>query len=495
MKRLLLLFSLIIPALTPAMEVPLNPTIVATPTTQVLSLKQQAARAACRAIHPDSKKVSLDQAKVAATKAKTITNPDVKAYLLAGLKVENADAFEAMLTEEPQMLTKRRLFAETQLTQDTKKVLFLERHDWQFHTNQLFCLDIPTGKETIIDLNKTPYHLLSLPEDEPNYFYIPNHDGSQLALACTKNLNYSNYDGRVFLVIYDAATQKFNEIIQLPTSNIQLRALSNNIVVANRTTQDPEEVRTYLIDCAQKRITTVPQPLLSVSKSGRYFTTKTTDQNVTLHTSDGSAIGVFNHTRSKPALNEAETQITTIVNNGIHIYDINTRQLLHRIEYPFLVDRVLFKNDHTVIARSNITHDGTYAYYETDLKTEHTKELVKSRYSTYVNRDGSLSLTGGRGPITLATTENKNHIKTFNNADESWAYEGGFANNDEHILIQESSMYLSFQNIWIKRYPTFKRITNNIPLEQLIDLCVETREKKEQSWMSYLRELVLNASA
>ncbi len=503
-KKIILSLISLIPIFAHTMERPLpaieaNPIVepaplIATPMHSAPSLRELAAHTLCRAMHPNNSSVALNQTKALALKAHGLPE-DLKNYLLRRLVIENADAFEAMNQEKPVVLTKRSNCCSCQVTKDTKKVWFLEG-SWQ-HTNKLICLDIPTGTETILDLAKTPYRIATVDDMEGDDHFCPNEDGSEIAFACFHRGHHAN----IFLVTYNVHTKQFNEIMQLPTRNIQLKSFHNNQLIANRTqVNNPQEARTYLIDCAQKRIkATVPQSLLRVSHSAAHFATyDRVQRTMALYAANGTLINQFPHYANRaPGFNADETIIATIVDNNaitssmVHIWDIKTHQLLYKVKYPFSVGEVLFTNDDCIIAFSCQNNNGTYEVHQTNLKTQHTKLLVESNFRVSLNHDGTLSLAGSRCPITLASTENQKNIKTYNAADESWIHGTGFVNNDEHIMLYEARWLGSFRNTRITRYATHRALTKGKTLKELLDLCITARDKKEQTgWMAYLYNLI-----
>lgn len=473
-----------------------NPIIVH-PTNKVSSLRKLAARSFCQAVHPNNTSCTLDQAKRLADKA-AIVPQELKNYLAKRLAIENADVFEDMNSEKPDLLTKRNNCCSSQVTKDTKKVWFLEG-SWQ-HTNRLICLDIATATETVLNLNKTLYKLATVDEIEGDDHFVPNYDGSEIAFACF----HRGHHMAIFLVTYNTQTKQFNQIMQLPTRNVQLKSFNNNQVIMGCTqVNNAQDARTYLIDCAKKQMQTINESLLGVSPANNYFSTyNSLQKTMTLYNADGTRVQQFPHFREcrcAPGFNSDETIMATFVDNSVHIWDIKTQQLLHTIQYPFAINKVIFKNNETIIVLPTTRvedNSAVYSAYKTKLKTGQTKLLVKNGNRFAINHNGTLSLTTcNSGPVQLNTAENQKMIKRYpvDVADESYIYGPGFVNNDGHIMLSERHMSGSFINTCLKRYSTHLAVTKNKTVEQLLALCLSARQKKERkSWYRHIMDFIGN---
>lgn len=467
-----------------------NPIIVQ-PTNKVSSLRKLAARSFCQAMHPNNTSCTLDQVKRLADKA-SIVPQELKNYLAKRLAIENADVFARL--QEPKLLTKRSECTSCQVSKDTKKVWFLEG-SWQ-SDNRLVCLDIPTATETVVDLNKTSYKILTFDDMGETHFAI-NEDGCQVAFACRR------HQGQFFqikLVTYNLNTKEFTEIINLPTHDVDLKAFANNRVLLNRTTvQNHNDPRTYIIDCAQKQIKTLPHQAMAMSPSGKYVMTYNNQHaHIAIHGPDDTALKQVPHvlTNCMPAFNEDESCVSSVesdpLGSNLRIWDLKSGSLLHTIRYPHSITRVIFKKD-SIITCMNVNHS-VAAIYKTNLKTSLTKLLVKNGNRFAINHDGALSLTScNSGLVQMNVTETQKMINHYADADESYIRNPGFVNNDEHIMISEYNMIGSFRNMCLKRYSTHLAVTKNKTVEQLLAMCLSARPKKEhKSWYGYIMDFIGN---
>lgn len=491
MKRLLSPL-LLISFLSNSMEKPEPTPIIAEVTHTAPSLKQLAATSICKAVHPQAK-VPLEKAKSLALKVKAL-NGDLKEYLLKRLTIENADAFIEMNSEQPIILTKKDLGYGCRPTDDGKKLYFLqEQSPWGSSYTKLEYMNVADAAEGAIDLSKTPYRIATIDYDnEYQDHFIPNEDGSKLALVCFKRHNPG-----IFLISYDCAHKQCTELIQLPTRHVCLEKFSNNQIFITNTQQAPVAM-SYRVNTAINQILTLPQKLQAVSPSTQYTTTYDNARNVVVvyKNNPGNFQRLFECASSNfpSSFNEKETHIATIYDNFIEIRDIQSNTLLNRIQYPFIVSRVNFKNDHTIIVQANLNSE----IYETDMSAQQTKCLVKSVHGyNQLNNDATLSLSRNHGSMSLQVTEAKKEIKKINDAENSYEYGPGFCNNDRHLLIKEVSHYSSFRNEYLKRYPTHLAFTNGKTLEQLLDACIKTREAKEKKgWLAWTAQILasLNTS-
>lgn len=483
-----LLSFLCLATLSPAMELPQAPgTIIAEPTRKVSSLKKQAARSFCHAMHPDNRTLPLDQVLKLAAQAGRLDH-DMEAKLSRNLVKENADVFEKINEDEPVCLNNLyRCVNNYRLTKNTKKIWANESSE--YYNNTLICLDIPTATQTILDLNKTPYRIL------PNEsYYIPNDDGSILAMACFKK--GQPHELPPFLIIYNSQAtkeeEKFTEVMVLPTENIHFKSFCNNQIVAyNNHPNSPQELQTYFIDCDQKKITTtLPAELLAVSKSGTHIATYNSTQKImTLYKSDGTEIGTFPSHQYAPAFTIDETKMATMVEKCAYIWDINTHTLLHEIHYPVhRVYELAFKNDHCIIATAYayVMQDEqltvSYKTYKTNLNTRHTRLLAESNSPIRTNHDGSLHVhesAADKKIVSLGSTTQQKNLRAYHSPTKICIFGPGFTNNNEYLLLTETGVnpFSAAELPWIKRYTTHRAITNTATVEELLALCIAERQK------------------
>lgn len=483
--------------LASSMERPEPAPIIAEVTHTAPSLKQLVAASICKAVHP-SAKVRLEKSKALACKAKAL-NGDLKDYLLKRLTIENADTFIDMNPEKFQILTKKNVGYGCQPTDDGKKLFFLqEQSPWGFSYTKLEYINVADGTEGTIDLSKTPYRIATIDYDnEYQDHFIPNEDGSKLALVCFKRHNPG-----IFLISYDCAHKQCTELTQLPTRNVCLEKFQNNqIFITN--TQHAAGPMLYRVNTAINQSIMLPQILQAVSPLMHYLITYDNARKViAVHKNNtGNFQQLFEvvSTDDQPAFDKKETCIAIINNNCIEIRDIEKNIIVKKIQYPCSITQVKFKDDHTIIARARITQENDYQIYETDLCTHQTKCLVKTAHPyPNLNPDATLSISGNHGSLSLQSTEARKEIKKFNQREYSYAYGPGFCNNDRHVLIKEVSHNSSFRNECLKRYPTHVAFTNGKTLEQLLDACIKDRESKEEKkgWFAWTAQILasLNTS-
>ena len=492
-----LIFFVLISNLISAMEKPEPAHIVAEITHTAPSLKQLAAASICKSVHPNAD-MPLEKAKALTTKVKTL-NGDLKEYLLKRLTIENADAFIEMNSEKFVILSKKNIGYGCRPTDDGKKLYFLPRQGpWGACYTKLEHVNIEDATANTIDLSKTPYRLATIDHDEEyNDHFIPNEDGSKLALVCFKQ-NIPGIFG-IFLISYDCNNKQCTELTQLPTRAVSLEKFHNNhIFITN--TQQAAGAMTYRVNTAINQILTMPQKLQAVSPKTQYATTYDNARKViAVHKNNpGNFQQLFEvaSTNNNPAFNEKETCIATIHDNYVEIRDIEKNTILECIKYPFNVSCVKFKDDHTIVARAVLGNE----IYETNLSTHQTKCLAKSVHDdSTLSHDATLNLLGNEGlSLSLQSIEARKEIKKFDDAEKCYTYGEGFANNNRHILIKEVNHYSSFRNECLKRYPTHLAFTNGKTLEQLLDACLKTKEAKEKKgWLAWTAQILasLNTSA